>query len=202
MGVVAPNPSMGETEWDDFRNSILEPTARGLAAENLHYSGVMFFGLKLTPDGVRLLEYNVRFGDPELQAVLALLETDLARAVLMAMDGELVDPLAWSDGSACCVVMASGGYPGKYSTGFPIHGADGSTGTRREGVGPADKHAAVEVYLAGASIGPDGEAITSGGRVLNLVATGTDLAAARAKVYAATHEVGFEGAIWRSDIGR
>jgi phosphoribosylamine--glycine ligase len=186
MGVVAPNPYVTEDIWKDFDENVLQPTLRGLIAENLLFSGVIFFGLMLTDRGVQLLEYNIRFGDPEIQTVLPLLKTDLFTLLDAAADGKASGTkLEWRRGASCCVVLASGGYPGPYDKGFPITGLDN-----------VDNH----FFIAG-GVMKDGQPVTSGGRVLNLVAAGADLEEARRKAYGDTEKCGFEGAVFRKDIG-
>ena len=151
------------------------------------FKGCLYFGLMLTKDGPKVIEYNCRFGDPETQVVLPLLKSDLLTVMRAASDGTLADtPVEFSDGAACCVVMASNGYPGAYEKGAVI--------TVDEGI-------EAEVFVAGAAL-KDGKLVTSGGRVLGVTATADTLAAAVAKSYENVEKITFEKAFYRRDIGR
>ncbi len=186
MGVISPNPHVNDSVMAAFQKDILEPTLRGLEAEGLTFSGVIFFGLMINEKGVFLLEYNLRMGDPETQAVLSLLDSDLLEAVQAAVEGKLEGlSLKWKEGSSCCVVLASGGYPEAYEKGIRINGIDSC---------PAD------VFVAGASLEGD-HLKTSGGRVLNVVARGADLEEARRNCYNSIPSISFEGMTFRRDIG-
>jgi phosphoribosylamine--glycine ligase len=168
-------------------DSIVEPVIAAMQRDGSPYTGVLYVGLMLTAEGPKVLELNCRFGDPEAQVILPLLESDLATALIDVLDGR--DPqLQWRDEFAACVVLASGGYPGPYRTGLPIRGLDAI---------PDD----VLVFHAGTR--PDGDPIvTSGGRVLNLVGRGPSLAAALERAYAGVSTVGFDGMHFRTDVGR
>ena len=167
---------------------ILEPTLRGIQAEGMNFAGVIFFGLMVTARGVYLLEYNMRFGDPETQAVLPLLDSELLDAVQAALDRRLdANVFRWKDAHACCVVAASKGYPGDYRTGLPIHHLE-------------QARFYAQVFIAGAKYS-DGQYLTSGGRVLNLVGVAQTAAEARQKAYDAIARVQFDGITWRRDIG-
>jgi len=156
MGVIAPHPRFGEAEMAAFRRDILEPTLKGIQAEGMDFAGVIFFGLMVNARGVYLLEYNMRFGDPETQAVLPLMQSELLDAVQAALDRRLDDnAFRWQDAHACCVVAASAGYPGEFRTGLPITGLERA---RFHGL----------VFIAGAKT-ECGAMQTSGGRVLNCV---------------------------------
>ncbi|MDC7240162.1 MAG: phosphoribosylamine--glycine ligase [Spirochaetales bacterium] len=186
MGVVSPNPHVDNEVMSLFQKEILEPTCIGLETEGLNFSGVIFFGLMINDKGVYLLEYNLRMGDPETQAVLSLLDSDLLELIRAALDGKLDRAkVKWKTGSSCCVVMASGGYPGSYEKGKLINGIESCS---------------ADVFVAGASL-KDGVLYTSGGRVLNVVATGDDLEEARRNCYADVAKISFEKAVYRKDIG-
>ena len=125
MGAIAPNPYCNKEVLDEFEKHILKPTLRGIQEEEMDYKGIRFFGIMITKKGVYLLEYNVRFGDPETQAVLPLMKSDFTELVISAIDGKLVNfNLQWKDGYSCCVIAASKGYPGSYDTGFEISEQD------------------------------------------------------------------------------
>jgi len=187
MGVVAPNPHMTKEVFDAFRRDILEPTLNGLKAENLGFHGFIFFGLMITKEGPYLLEYNVRLGDPETQAILPLLKNDLTDALLETLDNKL-DKIKWEwdDAHSCCVVAASKGYPGEYEKGKEITGLEKTKEL---------------VFLAGVEK-KNGRLLTSGGRVLNVVGTGSSLAQARKKAYDDLKNISFEGMTYRKDIGK
>ena len=188
MGVIAPHPRFGAAEMDAFRSDILQPTLRGIQAEGMNFAGVIFFGLMVTARGVYLLEYNMRFGDPETQAVLPLLDSELLDAVQAALERRLdANVFRWKDAHACCVVAASKGYPGDYRTGLPIHHLE-------------QARFYAQVFIAGAKYS-DGQYLTSGGRVLNLVGVAQTAAEARQKAYDAIARVQFDGITWRRDIG-
>ena len=161
-----------------------------LKAECRPFQGVLYFGLMLTPDGPKVVEYNARFGDPECQAVLSLLETDLLDIFLACRNGTLDHlNIRWKDGAACCLVLASGGYPGSYAKGLPITGLE-------------DAGQQAVVFHAGTKLGDDGTVFTNGGRVLGVTATGPDLNAAIDSAYAATGHIHFQDMHFRTDIGR
>jgi phosphoribosylamine--glycine ligase len=168
---------------------IFLPTMRAMIAELRPFSGCLFFGLMLTKNGPKVIEYNCRFGDPETQAILPLLETDLLELLLAVDEGRLSEvPIRFRGGSACCVVLASGGYPESYQTGFEIS------------LGGADRAENVFVYHAGTKWERD-RLVTSGGRVLGVTAVGEDASAARYLAYAAAGKIRFERAFYRRDIG-
>ncbi len=186
MGVVSPNPHLTpELQWE-FEQGIMAATLKGLQSEGLQFTGVIFFGIMITEKGMYLLEYNLRMGDPETQAVLNLLETDLLDVIEATVSGNLDKiEMKWKEGSACCVVLASGGYPGSYKKGYEITGIDSAD---------------CSVYIAGA-ISKDDTLVTSGGRVLNVVATGKNLEEARIRAYANADKVHFTNRVFRKDIG-
>lgn len=186
MGVIAPNFYCSDEVLEGFQRDILEPTLEGIKKEELDYVGTVFFGVMITKKGVYLLEYNVRMGDPETQAVLSLMESDYVDLILKAIEGELDNcTVNWKSGHACCVTAVSKGYPGDYEKGFKISGMD---------------KVGCKVFIAGAKE-EDGELITSGGRVLNIVSTGSTLEEAREKAYSEIKKVEFEGIYYRTDIG-
>jgi phosphoribosylamine---glycine ligase len=189
MGAYSPVPAVDDATRRRITAEILEPTIAALAAEGVRYRGVLYAGLMLTADGLKVLEFNARFGDPEAQAVLPRLDSDLAEGLLACVEGRLGEvKVAWSPESCVTVVLASGGYPGPYGTGFPIGGLDAA--------GKSDR---VAVFHAGTAR-RDGRVVTAGGRVLAVSALGTDLADARARAYRAVSQVSFEGAHRRNDI--
>ena len=168
---------------------IVAPTLRGLAEEGRPYRGVLYVGLMVTGTGAQVIEYNCRFGDPEAQAILPLLESDLAALCLATARGELAGAdVRWSGGSAVCVVLASGGYPGDYRTGLPI-----------SGLNEAAACPGVTVFHAGTARRGE-EMCTAGGRVLNVVGVGPDFAAARARAYEGVSRIAFDGMHYRRDI--
>ena len=189
MGVIAPNPYVTAEINQQFEELILKPTLRGLQSEKMDFAGVVFFGLMLTKNGVYLLEYNMRLGDPETQAVLPLLESDLLEVIQACLAKKLSNvSLKWSAGATCCVVMAAGGYPEQYPTGLRITGIE--------------EFQQADCYLFTAGVAHDGNNyVTSGGRVLNVVAKGHDLATARARAYQAVAQIKFQDCYYRNDIG-
>ena len=191
MGTFSPSPFYTE-EVDRFcKAHIYQATVDAMRAEGREFKGVIFFGLMLTPKGPRVLEYNARFGDPETQVVLPRMKTDIVDVFEACIDGTLdqID-LEFEDNAAVCVVLASGGYPVAYETGFPIHGLENFQ----------DKDG-YYIFHAGTKKA-DGQIVTSGGRVLGVTAVGPDLKTARANAYKAVKLVGFEKAYCRSDIGK
>ena len=189
MGAIAPNRHYTAETAERCMREIFVPTMRAMNEEGREFRGCLYFGLMLTKDGPKVIEYNCRFGDPEAQAVLALLETDLLTVVEAVSEGRLSDiEIKTKDGSACCVVMASGGYPGTYETGKPID------------FGAAGDVPGVEIFHAGTAVS-DGEIVTSGGRVLGVTAVGATRGEAIELAYDAVREINFEGAYYRSDIG-
>ncbi len=194
MGVVAPNPYYTAGIAARCMDEIFLPTVQAMQAEGCPFKGCLYFGLMLTPDGPKVIEYNCRFGDPETQGVLPLLDSDLLEIMLAVTGGRLHEvPVSWKPGAAACVVLASGGYPEGYQKGKPIAGlaADGQL------EGEAD----VAVYHAGTAQKEGGFA-TNGGRVLGVTATAPSLPEALGKAYAAAGRITFEGMHCRSDIGR
>ena len=190
MGTFAPTPKYTPEVEDEVTRTILLPTVKAMALEGIPFKGVLYFGLMLTKDGPRVLEYNARFGDPETQAVLPLLTTDLIDIMEATIDGRLdAMQVQWEQGAAVCVVMASGGYPGAYEKGYEITGLDA--------LGDKDD---IIVFHAGTRV-EDGRTLTAGGRVLGVTAVARDIAGAREKAYAAVERIRFTGAHYRRDIG-
>lgn len=186
MGVIAPNPYYTEDIARECMERIFLPTVRAMRAEGRIFRGCLYFGLMLTPDGPKVIEYNCRFGDPETQAVLPLLESDLLDIMLACTEGRLKESdVRFSDKASCCLVKASSGYPEKYATGFPI--------TVK---GTLD----AELYIAGAKL-VDGKLLTSGGRVLGVTAVADTLKEAVDAAYRESGKVTFEGEFFRKDIG-
>ncbi len=191
MGTIAPNPYYTPEMADRCMREIFLPTMAAMNAEKRTFKGCLYFGLMLTKNGPKVIEYNCRFGDPETQVVLPLLKTDLLTIFKAVRDERLADvKVEFSDGAAACVILASGGYPQKYQTGFEIHGLDAM------GQAPG-----VTVYHAGTRL-EDGKFLTSGGRVLGVTAVGSDLSEALARSYAAAEKIIFEGVHYRKDIGK
>ena len=191
MGTFSPSPFYTE-EVDEFcQKYIYQATVDAMRAEGREFKGIIFFGLMLTADGPRVLEYNARFGDPETQVVLPRMKTDIVDVFEACIDGKLDEmELEFEDNAAVCVVLASDGYPLKYEKGFPIEGLD-----------EFDKHEGYYCFHAGTKF--DGNTIvTNGGRVLGVTAKGKDLKEARANAYAATEWVNFANKYKRNDIGK
>ena len=189
MGSFAPSP-LYPAVADECMEKIILPTVAGMNAEGCPFKGVLYFGLILTADGVKVIEYNARFGDPETQVVLPLLKTDLL-TIINAVINERLDEvdIEWSDESAVCVIQASAGYPGEYEVGTEIRGLNAA---------PND----IMVYHAGTEL-QDGKLLTAGGRVLGITAVAPTIESAREKVYAAIDSgIGFDGCHFRTDIGR
>jgi len=190
MGTVAPNPFYTEAAAKECMEKIFLPTINAMKAEGRTFKGCLYFGLMLTPQGAKVIEYNCRFGDPETQVVLPLLDTDLVDIFEAVYDGRLEDiSIKWKQKSCACVIMASGGYPKGYPKGLEISGFDENGQT--EGV---------FVYHAGTKY-ENGKFYTNGGRVIGVTASGETLRQALDKSYAAVKTIGFEGAHYRTDIG-
>jgi len=188
MGTIAPNPYYTKDIAEECMEKIFVPTVKAMNSEGRTFKGCLYFGLMLTPNGPKVIEYNCRFGDPETQVVLPLLESDLLD-IMMAVANETLDPsmVKFSDKNACCVVMASDGYPKKYNTGFKID---------------IDSGIDANVYIAGAKFDSEGNTVTAGGRVLGVTAVADTLAGAVNKAYAEIVKVNFDNAFYRKDIGK
>ncbi len=190
MGAFAPSPLATAQLMGEIERTILQPTISGIAAEGSPYIGVLYAGILLTQDGPMTLEYNCRFGDPEAQVLLPLLESDLLDVLLACVDGRLGEiELCWRDEAAVTVVMASGGYPDAYETGKEIHGID------------AAEDAGCIVFHAGTT-GSNAHPVSSGGRVLAVTALGESLAAAAEHAYTGVELIHFDRAVYRRDIAR
>jgi phosphoribosylamine--glycine ligase len=190
MGAYTPLPWAPEDLVEEVTASVLQPTVDEMARRGTPFSGLLYAGLALTSRGTRVVEFNARFGDPETQPLLALLDCSLAALLLGAATGTLADvpPPTWKPGAAVAVVLASRGYPETSSSGDPIHGLEN-----------AEAVDGVHVIQAGTGRSGD-DLVTSGGRVLAVVATGAVLAAAREAAYAGVGAVEFEGVQYRTDI--
>ena len=192
MGAIAPNPYYTPEVAAECMEKIFLPTVRAMNAEGRPFRGCLYFGLMLTKDGPKVIEYNCRFGDPETQAVLPLLKTDLLDVMEAVAAGRLSEiNVEWLDKCSCCLVLASGGYPKAYKKGLPISGL---TGGQLPGSG-------VEVFHAGTKKLPDGSLVTNGGRVLGLTAVADTLREAVEAAYSAAEKIGFEDMHYRRDIG-
>jgi phosphoribosylamine--glycine ligase len=189
MGAYCPVPDIDASLYDEIVETIMKPTIAALAAEGRPYKGVLYGGLMLTKEGPKVLEFNCRFGDPETQAVLPLLDADLVDICEAVIDERLHEvDVRWKDGACICVVMASAGYPGAYEKGKVITGIEEAEG--EEGV---------IVFHAGTAM-KDGQLVTSGGRVLGVTAIGRDFDEAVERVYKAVSKIHFDGAHYRRDI--
>ena len=187
MGTIAPNPYYTEDIAKQCMDTIFIPTINAMNSENRTFKGCLYFGLMLTPKGPKVIEYNCRFGDPETQVVLPLLESDLLTVMMACRNGTLSEcEVKFADSHAACVVMASEGYPKSYKSGFEIKVADDFNG---------------ELYIAGAKA-QDGKILSSGGRVLGVVNTGSTLSEAVENAYREVEKVSFDNAFYRKDIGK
>ena len=190
MGAYAPVPKAGPEMMERIRHTIIEPTFSGMERDGIAGVGVLYFGLIITEEGPKVLEYNCRFGDPETQVILPLLEGDLLDVMFEATEGNLADvQFSNSTDSAVCVVVASGGYPGSYKKGYSITGLD-----------EARENGCI-VFHAGTVLG-DGKIQTSGGRVLGITAVAPTLQEALEKAYRGVERISFTGSFYRRDIGR
>jgi phosphoribosylamine--glycine ligase len=190
MGTISPNPYYTPQIAETCMKTIFLPTIRAMNAEGRPFKGCLYFGLMLTPDGPKVIEYNSRFGDPETQVVLPRLKTDFVEILEAVIDEKLEQqPIEWSEEACACVVMASGGYPLSYRKGIEITGLD------ENGQIPG-----AAVYHAGTEL-KDGKFYTSGGRVLGVTALGASLPEALKKAYAGVEKIHFDGAHFRHDIG-
>jgi len=190
MGAFAPSPLATPAFLEEVERTVLRPAIDGMAAAGAPYVGVLYAGLMLTPDGLRVLEFNCRFGDPETQVILPLLESDLVDLMQACIHGRLSEAApVWRAGAAATVVMASGGYPGSYAKGKAIHGLE-----KAEAAGATVFHAGTA--LAG------GQIVTNGGRVLSVTGLGENLPAAATHAYNGLGHIHFDGAVWRTDIAR
>ena len=190
MGAYSPAPVLTPALEDEAMEHFIKPTVAAMAARGMPYMGVIFLGLMITKDGPKLVEYNCRFGDPETQVLLPRLDSDLLAALLAARDGKLGTlDLRWKNDVALTVVMASKGYPGTYDKGHVITGLD-----------EAAAMPGITIFQAGTARQGD-DIVAVGGRVLNVTATGRDVAQAHARAYAAVAKIHWHGAFSRTDIG-
>lgn len=188
MGAYSPAPVVTPEIEAQVMEEIVLRTAKAMVAEGAPFRGVLFAGLMIKGGRAKLLEHNVRFGDPECQGLMARLDSDLLPALLAACDGRLGEAeLRWKDEAALTVVMAAKGYPGPYKKGTPIRGLD--------------RVKTAKVFHAGTSAGPGGGVVASGGRVLGVTALGKDVAEAQARAYEGVAAVDWEDGFWRTDIG-
>lgn len=191
MGTISPNPHYSDEMADRCMKEIFQPTIDAMQKEGRPFQGCLYFGLMLTQDGPKVIEYNSRFGDPETQVVLPRLKTDLVDILEACINGTLGDmEIQWFEDAAACVVMASGGYPKAYPKGIEIKGLDEN--------GQID---GAVVYHAGTAY-RDGKFLTNGGRVLGVTACGATLGEALDRAYNAVERISFDGAHYRKDIGR
>ncbi len=189
MGAICPPADASAEMVERARAEVLQPVVDGMRAEGTPFRGVLYAGIMVTESGPKVLEFNVRFGDPECQPLMMMLDEDIVPLMLSAASGSLPDRnLTWKSGSACCVVMVSGGYPGPIQKGALIRGI------------PSPKEDAV-VFYAGATR-EEGGVVSSGGRVLGVTAVGSSLGAAMDCAYTMVESITFDGAAWRSDIGK
>ncbi|MHB8895605.1 MAG: phosphoribosylamine--glycine ligase [Candidatus Geothermincolia bacterium] len=190
MGAYSPVPLLDQETERAIHERVMDSTVLAMRQEGNPYRGVLYGGLMLTDDGMKVLEFNVRFGDPETQVVLPRMSSDLAGALLATVDGTVGDlHMEWLPDYCVCVVIASGGYPGRYTRGIQISGLKAAAADSK-----------VEVFHAGTAL-HHGSVVTSGGRVLNVVARGKDFAEARGLAYEAVNMISFEGMHYRTDIG-
>lgn len=192
MGAITDPSVLDQQTLNRIVREVVEPTLRGASEEGFPFKGILFIGLMLTADGPKVLEYNVRFGDPETQVILVRLESDLSRIFQAIVAGNLRDvEVEWKSQSSACVVLASAGYPGPYKTGAPINGL---------GEFAANDH--LQVFHAGTTRSEHGSFLTSGGRVLGVTATDATLAQALENCYRAIAKINWDGMQYRRDIGR
>jgi phosphoribosylamine--glycine ligase len=190
MGCYSPVPVLTEDLFEEAMERIMRPTVAAMAKEGRPYVGCLYGGLILTEEGLKVLEFNCRFGDPEAQVVFPTMKGDLVDLLEAAIEGRLPEPESGQNGAAVCVVMASGGYPGEYETGKLIHGLDGVS--QRDDV----------VVFHAATKQTDEGLVTGGGRVLGVTGLGDSLSDAISTAYRGVEQISFEGAHFRRDIGR
>jgi phosphoribosylamine--glycine ligase len=191
MGVYSTDAMLDDQMRDWILHHIAQPAINGMAAEDASFAGVLYIGLMMTARGPMVLEFNARFGDPETQAILARLDSDLLEALEASVEGRLGDTeLRWKPGASACVIAASSGYPGSYLTGHRIDGLE-----------EAASIPGVEIFHSGTGL-VDGHYVTEGGRVLGVTAAAATLEQSLSKVYEALGRIQFEGMYYRRDIGR
>ena len=187
MGSISPHPLLTREMQQGILETIIKPVLRGLMEEGVSYSGVLYAGIMLTEDRPKVLEFNVRFGDPETQAMMPLLDSDLAQLLIATCTGNLDNVhVQWKNAKSVCVVAASKGYPGHYEVGYPINGLNNIEDAM--------------VFHAGTKFDQEGNVLTSGGRVLSVVATGKSYEEARQKAYKEMEKISFPGMFYRKDI--
>jgi phosphoribosylamine--glycine ligase len=192
MGAYSPCPFVSDEKFNEIIDLAVRPMIRGMASEGMPYRGLIYAGLMLTKDGPKVLEYNCRFGDPEAQVVLPRMKSDLLPILMEIASGSLSsETLEWHDKACVTVVIASGGYPGFYHTGFPITGLE-SAGQRED----------TFVFHAGTTLNDKNQIVSAGGRVLTVTALGENLKTAHDKAYYAVGKIHFEGSFHRHDIGK
>ena len=190
MGAYSPAPVIDEAMSQTIMKTIIEPTVKAMASEGTPYKGVLYAGLMITEDGPQLMEYNARFGDPECQALMVSLKSDILDALIACAEGSLKDiKLAWHDSTALTVVMATTGYPGRYESGSEI-----------KGLAAADSVEGVVVFHAGTRL-EDGKVVADGGRVLGVTASASTVAEAKKRAYTAVDLIDWPEGFYRSDIG-
>lgn len=190
MGTIVPVPGVTEEQLQEIKEKIVIPTLQALKRRGRDFSGVLFPGIMFTKEGPKVIEFNARFGDPETQSYMRLLETDLLEIILACIKRKLSSlEIKWKEESACCIIAASAGYPGKYDSSFPIQGLDESK----------DKDI---VFFQAGTTAKDGKVLTNGGRVLGATSVKNTLEEALESAYKAIGEVQFEGIWYRKDIGK
>jgi phosphoribosylamine--glycine ligase len=190
MGAYAPAPVITRAIQDEIEETIFKPFLKGIKAEKFDFRGIIYFGIMMTPQGPKVLEFNVRFGDPETEVVLPLLESDLSEVLLAVAEQKLSEiKVKWNKHSALTIVLAAAGYPAAPEKGQPIHG-----------IKEASKETDIQVYVAGVEEEKK-QWVTSGGRVLAVTGTGPSFEAARARAYKAVEKISFQGMQYRKDIG-
>ncbi len=192
MGTITDSSLLSDVQTQKIIETVVKPTLKGAEKEGFPFKGILFLGLMMTDSGAKVLEYNVRFGDPETQAILVNLETDLIEICEAIIDQKLDKTIInWKDGVSACVILAAENYPKTPKKGDVIHGLD-----------EANKHENVEIFHAGTSVNDNGEFVTSGGRVLGVTATASNLSNALHRAYKAVNEISWEGMQYRQDIGK
>lgn len=192
MGTITDPSLLTSAQTQEIVEKLVRPTLDGASSEGFPFKGVLFLGLMITPEGAKALEYNVRFGDPEAQAILVNLETDFVDVCDAIIDGKLDRKLiSWKEGSSACVIIASENYPAKPRTGDKIMGLEA-----------ASKHENVEVFHAGTGLDDEGDIVTAGGRVLAVTAVASNLSNSLHRAFKAVNEISWPGMQFRSDIGK
>jgi len=190
MGAYSPAPVASDNDYERVIREVLVPIVHGMNKEKRRFAGLLYAGIMFTRSGPKVLEFNVRFGDPECQALLVRMKSDIVPLMIATIDGRLEEmDIEWDTRPSVCVVIASGGYPGNYETGYPISGLE-----------EASRSPDVTVFHAGTTL-KEGKVVTSGGRVLGVTALGATLAEAQTKAYDAVKKVDFTGIHYRKDIG-